>query len=57
MMPSAVKLHKDGRLFVTAVVSDHGSQIAVLSPKGKVLESIPMPGRHIDDMVFDSKAC
>lgn len=55
MMPSAVKLHKDGRLFVTAVVSDHGSQIAVLSPEGKVLESIPMPGRHIDDMVFDAR--
>lgn len=55
MMPSAVKIHKDGRIFATITGSDHGCLIAVLSPEGKLLQEIPMePGRMIDDMVFDA---
>lgn len=55
MMPSAVKIHKDGRIFATITGSDHGCLVAVLSPEGKFLQEIPMePGRMIDDMVFDA---
>lgn len=52
-MPSALKVHKDGRLFVTCVNSDEGSLIVILSPEGKILQKISMKGHHIDDMVFD----
>ncbi len=55
MMPSAVKIHRDGRIFVTITGSDHGCLVAILSPEGKLLQEIPMEsGRMIDDMVFDA---
>lgn len=54
MMPSAVKIHKDGRLFVTMAGSDEGSLVAIISPEGKILDKILTgTGRMIDDMVFD----
>lgn len=53
LLPAALKIHRDGRLFVAAVGSDNGSQIAILSPEGILQERILMPGRHIDDLVFD----
>lgn len=55
MMPSAVKIHKDGRIFATVAGSDRGCLIAILSPEGEILQEIPMDnGRMIDDMVFDA---
>ncbi len=54
MMPSAVKIHKDGRLFCTMAGSDEGSLIAIISPDGKILDKIVMnTGRMIDDMLFE----
>lgn len=55
MMPSAVKIHKDGRIFTTMAGSDDGCLIAVLSPEGKLLDKLVYDkSRMIDDMVFDS---
>lgn len=54
MMPSAIKIHKDGRLFVTIAASDEGGLIAIISPKGEILDKIITgTGKLIDDMVFD----
>lgn len=54
MMPSAVKIHKDGRIFSTMASSDDGCLIAIISPGGKLLGKIVTgTGRAIDDMVFD----
>ena len=54
MMPSAVKIHKDGRIFSTMAASDEGCLIAIISPEGELLEKIVTgTGRAIDDMVFD----
>lgn len=56
MMPSAVKINKDGRIFSTMAGSDEGCLIAILSPEGELLEKIVTgTGRMIDDMVFDSE--
>lgn len=55
MKPSAIKIHRDGRLFVTAVASEKGSMVVIISEKGELLETVEMKGKHIDDMVFDSK--
>lgn len=56
MMPSAVKIHKDGRIFATAAGSDEGCLVAILSQKGELLEKIVTgTGRMIDNMVFDSE--
>jgi len=56
MMPSAVKIHKDGRIFSTMAGSDEGCLIAILSPEGELLKKIVTgTGRMIDDMVFDSE--
>ncbi|MGI5888884.1 MAG: SMP-30/gluconolactonase/LRE family protein [Oscillospiraceae bacterium] len=57
MAPSAVKIHKDGRIFATVAASDHGSMIIVLDPDnaeiiGRIWED---NGHMIDDMVFDPK--
>jgi lactonase len=57
MAPSAIKIHKDGRLFATIAASDHGSMIIVLDPDtaeitGRIWEN---NGHMIDDMVFDAK--
>lgn len=54
MCPSAIKIHRDGRLFVTMAASDGGGLVAVLSPAGEILDRIVTgTGRAIDDMVFD----
>lgn len=54
MMPSAVKIHKDGRIFSTIAASDEGCMVVILSPEGELLEKIVTgTGRAIDDMVFD----
>jgi len=56
MMPSAVKIHKDGRIFATMAGSDKGCLVAILSEKGELLEEIVTgTGKMIDDMVFDEK--
>ena len=39
-LPSAVKIHKDGRLFITCVMSDRGPGIFVMSTEGAVLDCI-----------------
>ncbi len=55
MMPSAVKIHKDGRIFATMAASDEGCLVAILSPEGELLDKIVTgTGRAIDDMVFDA---
>lgn len=57
--PTAVKFHKDGRIFVAGVdmksrpLGEHGG-IAVISPDGKEMEFI-LTGWNIDDLVFDSQ--
>lgn len=55
MLPSALKVHRDGRLFITAAGSDIGCQVAVLDPTdGHVLKSLAhLPGRMFDDLTFD----
>ncbi len=56
MMPSAVKIHKDGRIFATMAGSDEGCLVAILSPKGELQEKIITgTGKMIDDMVFDDQ--
>ncbi|WP_085831082.1 SMP-30/gluconolactonase/LRE family protein [Collinsella vaginalis] len=51
-LPSAVKIHKDGRLFITCVMSDRGPGIFVMSTEGAVLDCISAGERWVDDMVF-----
>lgn len=54
-LPSAIKFHKDGSLYITCVASDHGPGIFVMSFTGELQEVIPVPnGRMVDDMVFAS---
>lgn len=55
MLPSALKVHRDGRLFVTAAWSDHGCQVAVLDPQdGHVIKTLAnLKGRMFDDLAFD----
>lgn len=55
MMPSALKVHVDGRLFVASAASNHGCQVAVLDPdSGQVLKTLAhLPGRMFDDLCFD----
>lgn len=54
MMPSSIKIHKDGRLFVTMAGSDNGGLIAIISEEGKILDKIVTgTDKWIDDMVFD----
>ena len=54
--PSAVKLHRDGRLFATCVVFGEGSFVAVISPKGEVLDRIAVSStQYFDDLVFDAE--
>lgn len=54
MMPSAIKIHKDGRLFVTMAGSDNGGLIAIISEEGKIFDKIVTgTDKWIDDMVFD----
>lgn len=57
MAPSAIKIHRDGRIFATVAASDHGSMILVLDPKtGEIQKRIwENNGHMIDDMVFDQK--
>ena len=54
MIPSAIKFHQDGRLFVTCVSSDRGSCVAVLSPDGELLDTLAETHEHLyNDLVFD----
>lgn len=55
MLPSALKVHRDGRLFVTAAGSDIGCQVAVLDPEdGHVMKTlVNLKGRMFDDLTFD----
>lgn len=56
MAPSAIKIHRDGRLFVTMAASDEGGLVAILSPGGELLDKVVTgTGRAIDDMVFDRR--
>jgi lactonase len=57
MLPSALKVHQDGRLFVTAAWSNHGCQVAVLDPQdGRVIKTLAnLQGRMFDDLAFDSR--
>lgn len=56
MAPSAIKIHKNGDLYVTIAAGTEGSHVLVISPDGEIKEKILMPeGHYIDDMVFDSK--
>lgn len=55
MQAAAVKIHKDGCLYLAIAGSDKGSMMAVLSPEGELVETF-LEGRDqvIDDLVFDS---
>lgn len=57
MTPSALKVHPDGRLFVTSAASDHGCSVAILDPKdGHLIKELAnMPGHMFDDLAFDKK--
>ena len=56
LMPSAIKLHRDGRLFATCVVNGTGGCLAVLSPEGELLDRLVENEGHLfDDMVFDAR--
>jgi lactonase len=53
-MPTAVKIHKDGRLFICCVGKTEKGGIYILKPDGTVLEKLAH-GYDVDDLVFDSK--
>jgi lactonase len=53
-LPTAVKIHKDGRLFICCVGKTEKGGIFVLEPNGTVLEKLAH-GYDVDDLVFDSK--
>lgn len=55
MTPSSLKVHRDGRLFVTVASSNHGCAVVVLDPTdGRIIKTLAhMKGRMFDDMVFD----
>lgn len=56
LMPSAIKLHRDGRLFVTCVVGGTGGCVLVLAPDGTLLDRLAESDTHLfDDMVFDAQ--
>lgn len=57
MSPSALKVHPDGRLFVTSAASDHGCSVIVLDPEdGHILKEIAnLSGHMFDDLIFDKK--
>jgi lactonase len=55
LRPAAVKIHKDGRLFICCVEM-HGKYgcIMTLNPDGSNPQ-VFLPGMSVDDLVFDSK--
>lgn len=54
MLPSAIKFHKNGTLYVTCAYSNNGPLVAVLSPTGEIMDRLLEGTPHmIDDMVFD----
>lgn len=54
--PSAVKVHKDGRLFSTCIVFGRGSFVAVLSAEGELLDTVAESAvNYFDDLVFDAQ--
>lgn len=53
MAPSAIKIHKDGRLFITIAASSEGGFVLIMSDEGEILDKIVTgTGKLIDDMVF-----
>lgn len=52
--PAAVKIHKDGRLFVACVSNETLGGIIAMNPDGSDPEYI-IKGYSVDDMVFDSE--
>lgn len=53
--PSAVKIHRDGRLFIPCTEARDGSKVFIFSPEGKTLQIFGQGSGHIyDDLVFDS---
>ncbi|MGI6230559.1 MAG: SMP-30/gluconolactonase/LRE family protein [Tractidigestivibacter sp.] len=57
MMPSSIKIDREGMLFSTIVGSDFGSCVAVIDPKdGRVVDTLVRGyGHAFDDMVFTSE--
>lgn len=54
--PCALKIHRDGRLFVACADSNEGGKVLVLSPEGEDLATVAQGGGYIiDDLVFDSE--
>ena len=53
MMPTAIKIHKDGRLYVACVGDLKNGCIFALSPEGSDPEMI-IEGHVVDDLIFDS---
>lgn len=55
LQPTAIKVHRDGRLFVTCLHPAGGSQVVVFSPDGEVVDRLAVNADHsYDDMVFDA---
>ncbi len=54
LFPVAVKIHKDGRLFVCCVGNTKSGRILVMNPDGTDVKVI-VEGYAVDDLVFDSK--
>ena len=57
MLPSSIKIDREGRLFSTIVGSDLGSCVAVIDPDdGRVVDTLVTGFEHaFDDMVFTSE--
>lgn len=57
MIPSALKVYPDGRLFVTSAASDHGCSVAILDPEdGHVIKELAnLSGHMFDDLAFAKK--
>jgi lactonase len=51
--PAAVKIHRDGRLFVCCVSNETAGGVIVMNPDGSDAEYI-LRGFSVDDMVFDA---
>lgn len=53
MRPSAVKVHKNGDIYVAVPESDRGSLLLVVAPEGTIRQEVQMPEDHaIADLVF-----
>lgn len=54
LMPAAVKIHKDGRLFVCSVGKTKLGGIIAMNPDGSN-QRVIVSGQDVDDLVFDSQ--